>query len=327
MDKLEEANKIYLENFDGKVWFGRCIFLSWYCKVGSCKFCFRSTVKDRIKHAKHARRSKESVIVEAILAKKLGWRIEFLTGGYGIFPFEELVDIAKMVKETYEDKIWLNLGTLSKEELEKFRPYVEGITASIETPDRDLHHKICPDKKFEDYEKMLMNAKDFKKSITIVIGLGEKEEDKEKLFELIEKYKLDRITFYALKPIKGTPYKKGPESKYYASWIADTRIRFPKLEIIAGTTVRRVKEVGLLLKAGANAITKFPATKKFNSVEANILEDEVYNAGRKFVSTLTKLPEIDVNKEVNKLNVSDDLKEKVKILLKSYLNGMDKSKI
>lgn len=327
MDKFAKANKIYLENFDGKVWFGRCIFLSWYCKVGSCKFCFRSIVKDRIKHAKHARRSKESILVEAILAKKLGWRIEFLTGGYGIFPLKELVDIARMVSEAYGDKIWLNLGALKKSELEKFRPYVEGITASIETPNRDLHKKICPDKVFEDYEKMLKSAEGFKKSITIVIGLGEKEEDKEKLFDMIEKYKLDRVTFYALKPVKGTPYDKGPESEYYASWIADTRIRFSKLEIIAGITARRVKDVSLLLKAGANAITKFPATKKFNSPEAKVFEDEVYNAGREFVSTLTKLPKIDVDKEVEKLNIDEDLKKKVKDLLQSYLGGMDKSKL
>ena len=103
-----------------KVWFGRCIFLSWYCDVGTCKFCYRATQKDRIKHASHAKRSIGSVLVEALLAKNLGWRIEFLTGGYKIFPMDELVEIARLVSSIYGEKIWLNLGALSKEDLDRF---------------------------------------------------------------------------------------------------------------------------------------------------------------------------------------------------------------
>jgi len=323
---LQKATQAYNQNFKPTAWFGRCIFLSWYCDVGTCNFCYRSTVKDRIKHAQHAKRSISSIAVEALLAKHLGWRIEFLTGGYKIFPIDELVKITKLVSEIYGKKIWLNLGALKPEELEKFKPYIEGIAASIETIDKDLHDKICPNKPIEPYIEMLNNANDLKKSITIVIGLGENESDIEKLHDFIKQHNLDRITFYALKPIKGTPYTKGPETDYYASWIAKTRIKFPKLEIIAGVTPHRVDDVDILLKAGANAITKFPATKLFNSERAKLFEQKVADADRKFTSTLTKLPDIDWNAEIDKLQIKETLKAEIKEKLNMYLKRMLKPK-
>jgi len=302
-----------------KCWFGRCIFISWYCDVGTCKFCYRSTQKARIKHAKNARRSLASMIVEAILAKNLGWRIEFLTGGYKVFSIDESVNIAKIISSVYGEKIWLNLGALSEEELEKFKPYVKGVVASIETINPELHKQICPDKHIEDYEKML-SLDGFKKSMTIVVGLGEDRKDFNLLKEFIEKYKLDRITFYALKPVKDTPYTEGPSTEDYCYWISETRKAFPELEIIAGTTLRRVGEVSKVLEAGADAITKFPATKKFGSSEAKILESEVAKANREFVSTLTKLPSVDWENEVNKLDIEN--KEDVKEKLFLYLDKM-----
>ena len=180
---IEHAKSIYRENYDGVTWFGRCIFLSWYCDLGTCKFCFRSTIKHKIKHAATAKRSKASIITDAIIGKNLGWRIEFLTGGYKIFSFEEIIEIVRLVSQIYEQKIWLNLGTLTKEELEKLKPYVEGICASIETVDLELHKKICPDKPIEPYIEMLKIAgkMGYKKSATIVIGLGEEKKHVEKL--------------------------------------------------------------------------------------------------------------------------------------------------
>jgi len=259
------------------------------------------------------------MIVEAILAKNLGWRIEFLTGGYKIYPIEELVGIAKVISKVYGEKIWLNLGALKKEELDLFKPYVKGVVASIETINPELHEKICPDKHIEEYEEML-KIEGFMKSMTLVVGLGEKREDFPLLKEFIQKYKLDRITFYALKPVPGTPYEEGPSTEDYCYWISETRKAFPELEIIAGTTARRVGEVSKVLEAGANAITKFPATKKFNSEEARVLEAEVAKAGREFVSTLTKLPDIDWAKEVDKLDIEN--KEEVKKKLFLYLDKM-----
>ncbi len=164
----------------------------------------------------------------------------------------------------------------------------------------------------------------FKKSITIVIGLNEKKEDASLLFDFIEKHRLDRITFYALKPVKGSPFKESPKAEYYAWWIAQTRIRFPKLEIIAGLTPKRPDYTKLILQSGANAITKFPIVKKFNTEETRLIEKQIKETGRELTGSLTKLPKIDFDKEVDGLNLNDELKEKIKVKLNQYLRKMEK---
>ena len=123
------------------------------------------------------------------------------------------------------------ISQMSREEMKKLKPYVEGICASIETVEPELHKKICPDKAIEPYSEMLNIADNLglKKSITIVIGLGEKKENIGLLFDFIEKHKLDRITFYALKPIIGTQFTISPDPDYYVWWIAQTRINFPSI--------------------------------------------------------------------------------------------------
>ncbi|MBW3004464.1 radical SAM protein [Candidatus Woesearchaeota archaeon] len=325
MDTIEEANKTFTENWGKEVYYGRCIFLSWYCERGTCKFCFRSTTKHKIKHAETAKRSMASILVEAVLAKNLGWNIEFLTGGYGIYPFNEILEIIQNVNKILGRKVWVNLGSFTKEQLEQLKPYVEGICASIETVEEDLHNELCPDKPIQPYSEMLKTAKEmgFKTSMTIVIGLGET--NIELLHEFIKEHKLDRITFYALKPVPGTifEHKEGPTSEYYADWIAKTRIAFPKLEIIAGTTARRYKEAEILFRAGANAITKFPATKLFGTEQAETVEDGAKKAGRVFKGTLTKLPDIDWDKETDKLDLDPKLKEQLKEKLRQYLHSME----
>ncbi len=232
----------------------------------------------------------------------MGWRLEFLTGGYKIFSFEEILEIIKKVSAIYKEKIWINLGILNKKQLERLKPYVEGICASIETVENKLHDQLCPDKPIERYVTLLKEAEEmgFKRSITIVIGLGEKKEDFTLLTRFIEENKLNRITFYALKPVEGTGYVKSPEIEDYVWWIAQTRIKFPKLEIIAGLTPKKVDYTELLLKAGANGITKFPAIKKFGSREAKLIEKLIKKSGREFTTSLTKLPKIDWEEEVKK---------------------------
>jgi len=319
---IEQANQVYKENFSDKCWYGRCIFLSWYCDIGTCQFCFRSTIKHKVQHAKTAKRSLSSDLVEALLCKKLGWRIEFLTGGYRIFPKEEMLERIKLISKVYGEKIWLNIGTITDEDLELFKPYVKGIVSSIETIEPKLHDQICPDKPIQPYEEMFEKAKDFQRSMTMVIGLGEKKEDFQLLKKFIKKHDLKRITFYALKPVKGTIFENtnGPETEDYLWWIAQTRITFPKLEIIAGTTARRYQEVGLLLKAGANAFTKFPATKMFGTKEARQIEDDIKETGRKLTGTITKLPDIDWNKEIEDIGLNQELEQEVKDKLTIYLN-------
>ncbi|MGM5487433.1 MAG: radical SAM protein [Nanobdellota archaeon] len=329
MELIEKANRIHLEEFGRDAWFGRCIFLSWYCELGTCKFCFRSTTSHQIRHASKARRSDASVITDAIIGSNLGWDIEFLTGGYGIFDFEKIVQFTKWVSEAYGKKIWINLGALKPEELEQLKPYVEGVCASIETAEQNLHDEICPDKPIEPYTEMLGYAQDmgFKTAMTIVIGLGEKREDFEVLAELIEKNDLERITFYALKPVKGTPFTRSPEPNDYAWWIANTRIRFPKLKIMAGLTPKKVDYTNLILRAGANGITKFPAINKFNTEQARMIEKLVADAGREFNGSLTRIPDINWEEKVKEIDCDEDLKGKVREFLERDLRKMSKRKI
>ena len=325
---VEKANKIYLKNFDGKVWFGRCIFLSWYCETGTCKFCFRSTQKHKIKNPADARRSLASVLAEAAMIKGFGWRLEFLTGGHGIFPLTEIAEIAKLCKQVLGEKIWLNLGTMKIKELEMFKSSTQGIVASVETTNKRLHAKVCPDKELKPYVKLLKDSEKmgFKKSITIIIGLGESKKDFTGLKEFIIKNPLDRITIYTLRPVVGTDYTKGPSTTDLIWWITQVRIAFPKLEIIVGSAKYRIKEISLILKAGANAFTKLPATNLFNTDKALEIEEEVKKAGRTLTSKfrMTDVRSVEWDKILAK--VKDlKLRKDVKTTLERYLKKFEKS--
>ena len=200
---LTEAEKLYWDNFDGRTWYGRCIFLSWYCSLGDCTFCYRTTQKHKIKHPPNSRRSRASVLLEALFARLFGWRIEFLTGGYGIQSLDEFRETVKQVQAVYGDKLWLNLGVLAPQQIEGVKDHVEGIVASVETVNPKIHDYVCPSKPLLPYERMLDKLDGMKRSACVIIGLGEDEEDMEYLFDWIEKRNLDRLTVYALKPVTG----------------------------------------------------------------------------------------------------------------------------
>jgi biotin synthase-like enzyme len=306
--------------------FGRCIFIGWYCEKGSCRFCYRSAVSHKQRHAEKSRRSMASMITDAILGKNLGWKFEYLTGGYNNWDMDDIVGIAKNISMVYREKIWVNLGILDEAAMDKLQPYVEGICASIETVDKELHDRLCPDKPIEPYAEMLRQArkKGFKTSITIVIGLGEKKEDFSKLAEFIAEHKLDRITFYALKPVRGTEFEnaKSPSIEYYSWWIRKTRQRFPDIDIVAGLTPKKIDYVSSILESGADTLTKFPAVRLFGSDKAKSIEEQAKKAGFEFKGTLTKLPDIDWDNEVDKLDLDEELKEKVRNKLRLYLKKM-----
>jgi biotin synthase-like enzyme len=266
------------------------------------------------------------MIADAVIGKNLGWKFEYLTGGYANWDIDDIKDIAKNISNVYGEKIWVNLGLLDEEDMDKLKPYVEGVCASIETVEKGLHDKLCPDKPIEPYSEMLKLAKKkgFKTSITIVIGLGEKKEDINLLLDFIKKHDIDRITFYALKPVKGTEFEKveSPSVEDYSWWINETRKKFPNLEIIAGLTPKKVDYVKPVLEAGATAITKFPAIRLFGSEKAKFVEKQASEAGFEFIGTLTKLPNIKWDKEVDKLRIDQDLKQKVKQKLQLYISKM-----
>ena len=76
---------------------------------------------------------------------------------------------------------------------------------------------------------------------------------------------------------------------YYAGVVAATRLQFPQLEIITGTWVDNLANIGPLLLAGANGITKFPLFKMFGTRHGRRVEEEVLWAGRELKGTFTDL--------------------------------------
>jgi biotin synthase-like enzyme len=325
---LRQAQEVYSQHFDGKTWYGRCIFISWYCSLADCTFCFRSTNQHKERHPETSRRGMGSMLLEALFCKVFNWRIEFVTGGYGIMPFPDIVEIVKNVSAVYGEKIWLNLGVIAPAHLEELRPYVKGLYSSLETVTPRLHDYVCPSKPILPYEMMFKKADGFKKSIAIIVGLGDTLEEMKHLFDFVKKHQLDRVTMYALKPVRGTEYTHGPSVEEYVQWIARLRVRFPKLEIVAGTNLRRCEEVGYLMKAGANAITKFPATKQFATKKAKIITGQILQEKREFVSNITTLPRIDWEEEISSLPIKEEYKkemlEKLPAYVKKFENPVDK---
>lgn len=319
---IQQAGKVYAENFPKTCYFERAIFLSWYCSLGDCTFCYMSTQKDKIKDPKKARRRLSSVLAEVLLSKKLNWKIEFLSVGYGAYTFPELLEIVKKCSMLAKEKLWLNIGYLNQKEIKLLLPYIKGVSASIETVNWKLRKKICPSKPLPPLLETLKLAEQYKlkKSITIIIGLGEKITDIPELFNFIQKYKLDRVTFYSLNPHPGTPFQTSPKSDYYLQWIAQTRIKFPKLEIIAGSWTDRLEEFPLLLKAGTNSFTKLPATRFIGTKKARKLEEDLLATGRTLQSTLSTLPKITEQKISG---LSPELSAETLAKLKIYLKKME----
>lgn len=318
---LEQAESVYWKNHDGKTWYGRCIFISWYCSLADCTFCFRSTQDHQEKHPAESKRSMGSILLEALFSRLFKWRIEFLTGGYGIMPWNELLEIIKNVSIVYGEKVWLNLGVLPSRQLKECKPYVKGVYSSLETLTPKLHEHVCPSKPIAPYDKMFTTLDpEFKKSIAIIVGLGDSIEDMHYLFDFVEKHRLSRVTVYALKPVRGTEYTVGPTSDEYFQWLARLRLRFPKMQIVAGTNLRRCEEAGYLMRTGANAITKFPATKQFGTQKARLIDLLIRERQREFVSNITSLPSINWNKEIDSLLIKEKYKVEMKAKIEPYLH-------
>ncbi len=290
LDILKEASRINKIEY---VTLERAVFLSWWCDKGDCKFCFMSTQRHRIVEPLKARRKLSSILAEAAICSRIGWNIEFLSGGYGSYSTDEIKNIAEMVACVTEAPVWLNVGALSSRDMGKFGNEIEGIVGAVETINKKLHRSTCPSKPMQPILGMLEAAKDvgLKTGITIILGLGEGIEDLPALFKLVEKLSLDRITFYSLNPQEGTRYENQPppSSIYQAGVIALTRINFPDMEIIGGTWIDQLPNIGLMLLAGANGITKYPLFSMFGNRYGRKVEGEVKFANKKLLGTFSDL--------------------------------------
>lgn len=318
-DLIKEANETTLKNHGNLITLERAVFLSWWCDKGDCAFCYMSTQKDKIKDPKKARRNTNNIFAEAEMCKRLDWNIEFLSGGYESFTTQEIKNIAETIKDITGDGVWLNTGIT--DDLDQYSSEIKGITGAVEVANPTIHKNVCPSKPLEDISHMLDTAGDlgFKKAITIILGLGETLDDVGYIIDYIKDHKIDRVIFYSLNPHKETIYANSsqPASLYYAQVVAQVRLAFPDIEIICGTWIDNLANIGILILSGANGITKFPLFKMFATKYGKRVEEEVKWAGRELKGTFTDKNMLGPEKS----EVSPDLDKFIKRYVKESLKN------
>lgn len=326
---VERANAAYLANFPPSACFERAVFFSWYCRIADCAYCYMSTQpRAVIENKKTARRSFESILAEMILCRRLGWDIGFLSGGQGAFSFREFRELLRLIYAATGERIWVNIGAVTKREMKAFLPYIKGVVGAIETVNPEIHGRVCPSKPVGPMEEMFKCAKDMglERAMTVILGLGERISDFSLLDSFIRKHRISKIHFYGLNPHKGTIFEASPPppADYQAEWIARTRIAFPRISIQCGIWADRVDRVPLLIKAGSNSVSKFPALRMFGSQEARKVEEGARKAGRSFIGTLTELPELESDRELKDSGLPLPLRKKVSAKFGQYLDSMRK---
>ena len=159
----------------------------------------------------------------------------------------------------------------------------------------------------------------FKKAITIILGLGESLRDIDYIIDYIKDHKIDRVIFYSLNPHRDTVYANSsqPASLYYAEVVARVRIEFPDIEIICGTWIDNLANIGILILAGANGITKFPLFKMFATKYGKRVEEEVKWSGRELKGTFTDKSKLGDEKS----EISQDLDKFIKRYVKESLKN------
>lgn len=334
MDEFDEliskANAVYLENFPATTYFERALFYSWSCQINDCKFCYMST-KPPVKDFNSVR-TVASILAEVVLCKHFGWKLGFVSGGVGAIPLPKLEELLKYVTLVYGDKVWINIGTVGKSFMERVKPYIHGVVGTVECVNEKVHEFVCPSKPLLPVKRMFEQAKELgiRRAMTLILGLGETKEDFANLKTLMEEYGIEKIHLYGLNPVKGTYFEgqSPPPKEYHAWWIAQTRINFPTCQIECGIWSTKADHVSILLKAGANSVSKFPVLKRFGLKEAFEVEKQAEEAGRTFEGTLTKytpLTNVDLSCLPESLQVQ--VREKLRIYLNSIERNLNKQKI
>lgn len=342
LDVIKKADRITRRNHNF-VTLERAILLSWWCDKGDCKFCHMSS--QNIKDPKRAKRKPWSILAEAELIDRIGWNVEFLSGGYGSYSFTEITELAQMIAHVTKRPQWLNVGVMDKKNL-KFSDEVEGIIGSVETVGRN-RKQVCPSKPLGPIKKMLKEGKGvgLKTGITIVLGLGEETKDIPALIDLISELDIDKITIYSLNPHDGTALgdMPPPASIYQAGVIALIRLKFPKIQIIGGTWIDQLPNIGLMILSGANGITKYPLFSMFGNRHGKKVEDEIKFTNRKLLGTFTDIDILAGKKKLEKERdpkavfgyvrpkITKDIKEKLEgfedrkqEMVESYIRKVEK---
>ncbi len=323
----EEFKSLFLAHNTNTAYFERALFFSWYCAIGDCTFCYMSTLHtEQVAQQlqKKAKRSIPSILAETILCKEFGWKIEFISGGYDAYSKDDLLFLLKSIYAIMGERVWLNIGCLSKEDLLLYKPYAIGYAGTIESVNMDVRKRVCPSKHLQPILTTFKHCDDvgFQKAITIIIGLGETIEDHAKLVAFIQEHAISRVIFYALNPHPDTPFTHSPELTYYCDWILKTRVAFPKIEIIAGAWSDKAKYYRAILESGANSITKLPSLRKFGSSEFREIQDDLQHSWRNFEGNLTQPPTKTAEELVAQYTFADDMRLNIITKLNQYLKKM-----
>ncbi len=322
---ITEANNIYLQNFPATTCFERAIFFSWWCGINDCGFCYMSALPKGKVSKEESIRHESSILAETWLCKKLGWEFGFFSGGINAFTVDKVTDMLRKINIIHGKKAWINIGAVPKPVLEKYTPYIKGVVGSLETVNEEVHKKACPNKPALPYYRMFEHAHaiGLQNSMTFIVGLGETHANFPKLVETIKKYYISKIHFYGLVPHEGTQYANAnpPTADEQAWWIAQTRIAFPNLDIQCGIWSDRTERISVLLRAGANSISKFQAIKLFATTPAYEIEEQAALGGRKFLGSLTLLPELDMS-EIDTFGFDSILTQQIKKKVQQYLKLM-----
>ena len=204
---IVKANEIYQQNFTNETYFERSIFINWTCSIADCKYCYLSTnPKHKQGVEPKAIRSKESILAEVLLCKKMGWRVGYITGGLRVESVEYLIDLLQKINLILGEKTMMNFGPYARSEIVKLKPYVKGMGSAIESFNEELHNFICPSKPLKSLLLFLNNLKEenLQKLITIILGIGEKKQDLQLVVEKIKEYEINQVQLCFLKPIEKT---------------------------------------------------------------------------------------------------------------------------
>ncbi len=291
LEAIGKADRLTRKVHGEGVTLERAIFLSWWCERGNCSFCYMSTQKKLISYKSRARRRVSSIFAEAELLRRIGWKVAFISGGYGAYSIEEIRDVTQTVFEITADPTWLNVGVLSGSDMALFGDEIVGVTGSVETLAMDIRNSICPGKPLGPITDMFEAAADLglERAMTLILGLGEGSADLARLIDFIREQKISKITVYSLNPHEGTPFSDSPPppSLYQAGVIAALRLEFPRLRIVAGTWIDQLPNIGVLCLAGANGVTKYPLLRMFGNRFGKKVEEEIEAAGRQVKGTFT----------------------------------------
>ena len=331
---IAQAKILTQENHSSDIYFERSVFINWTCGIADCKYCYLSTKpKHKFGAKTTAKRSQASILAECIICKLMGWRVGYLTGGLRVETTDELIDLANKCETVLGHKTSLNFGPFSKGEVDKLTHHIDGMGSAIESFNEELHNFICPSKPLKQLMGFLGHLEENKlgKIITIILGMGEKMSDVEEVIRKVEEYKIDIVQLCFLKPQPDTVFKDvpSPDMEYMAWWASKLRIAHPKLKLKVALVHERIDDLHVLLDAGVNDFSRFMIYKDFCSPFAHKLVEETKKANRNLKGHFVDLPELDLEAEVKKLDLDDELKtdilekvnqyyEKLKTLNKIY---------